>query len=129
MEVALLCHIVEEKTNMFLFATVRMTFLFCLVRFNVHSPSRNPLFSQLCSFCLSDHLLPCFCLQNEGLSLNMCPEPFHTRGEGAVATCLLLNPVQCKTVSTSVQMLSCSRDRVDGKRSNIVPSLKCNQTC
>lgn len=125
MEVVLLSHIVEEKTNVFLSATVKMSVLFCLARFNVHSPSRNPLFSQPCSFSLSDHLLPAH-LQNEELNLNMCPEPLHTGGEGTVAICMLLNSVQCKTVSASIQMLSCSGDRVVGKKNNVVLSLKCN---
>lgn len=77
------------------------------------------------ALCLSDQLLPAR-LQNEGLSLNMCPEPLHARGEGTVAACTLLNSVQCKAVFTSVQTLSCSGERVEGKRNNMVLSLKCN---
>lgn len=73
--------------------------------FYVRSPSRNPLFTQPCSMSLSDQLLPAR-LQNKGLSLNMCPEPLHARGEGTVAVCTLLNSVQCKAVFTSVQTLS-----------------------
>lgn len=102
-----------------------LSFLFCLVRSDVHSPSRNLLFSQPRSFSLSDHLLPTHS-QNEELNLNVCPEPLHTRREGTVAICMLLGSVQCKTASTSIQMLSCSGRRVEGIRNNMILSLKCN---
>jgi len=68
---------------------------------------------------LSDHLLRT-CLQNEELSLNMCPEPLHAKGERTGAICVLLNSVQCKAVPTSVWTFSCSGDRVEGKRTLMV---------
>lgn len=83
----------------------------------VCSPSRNSLFTQSCSVPLSDRLLPTH-LQNEGLSLNVCPELFCAWREGTVAmSCWIQCSVkQCKAVSTTVQTVSCSRDRVGGKR-------------
>lgn len=122
MKAGLLFRIVEGKTISVTICYCQADFFsFCLVRFLCSLFKQKSIVHPACSMTPSDHLHPTH-LQNDGLNLNICLEPLHTRREGTAGICMLLNSVQCKAMSSSVWMLSFSRPlfRGEGKRNNTV---------